>query len=89
MEEGRLSIKSVVRLFCAAVFMSSSPLRFLPNCQRVNELLLSVPAKEAQILGLCSAVSAGGLVDDRAEVRIYTGVLHVSIREHCPVGGSL
>lgn len=72
MEEGRLSIKSVVRLFCAAVFMSSSPLRFLPNCQRANELLLSMPAKEAQILELCSALSAGGLVDDRAEVHVYT-----------------
>lgn len=49
--EGRMSLKSVVRLFCAAVSTSPSPRSFLPNSQRANELPLSVPANEARILG--------------------------------------
>lgn len=37
---------------------------FLSNCQRDNEVPLSLPAKEAQILELHSGLSTGGLADD-------------------------
>lgn len=37
---------------------------FLSICQRDNEVPLSLPAKEAQILELHSGLSTGGLADD-------------------------
>lgn len=86
MGEGRMSIKSILRLFCAAVSTSPSPLRFLPNSQRANKLLLSLPASEARILELWSRLSTGGLADDGAGVCMYTGALHVSVNERWPLG---
>lgn len=86
MEEGRASIKSIVRLFCTAIFTSPSPPRFLPNSWRPRELLLSLPANGAWTLGPCSGFSTRGLADDGAGVRIYTGALYVSINESWPVG---
>lgn len=81
-----MSIKSIVRLFCAAVFTSSSPPRFLPNCQRANELPLSLPAEESRILWLCSGLSAGGLAGGGAGVCTYTAELYVSGNKRWPMG---
>lgn len=59
--------KDVYKINCQAFpmllsFTSSSPPVFLSNCQRDNEVPLSLPAKESQILELHSGLSTGDLM---------------------------